>query len=232
MPKKPTIARLEKGGEKFEILVDADLALEMKMGKSVSIDKVLLYDMVYKDAKKGIRASEESLRKVFGTTDVRKIAEIIIKQGEILLTAEQRRKLMEEKRKQVIEWLSRNTIDPRTKLPHPPTRIELALKQAKVGIDPLKPVEEQIPNILKALQKILPIKVATAVMEVSVGPQYAGKVASALRKLGNVVDEKWLPNGFYVAKVEIPAGMQEQFINKINSITKGSASVRLVETKT
>ncbi|MGC8993784.1 MAG: ribosome assembly factor SBDS, partial [Pyrobaculum sp.] len=162
MTKKVAVAKLEKGGEHFEILIDPDAALELKMGKPLGIDKVLVHEEIYKDAKKGLRASEQALKKVFGTSDVRKIAEIIIKEGEIPLTAEQRRRLIEEKKRQIIEWISRNCIDVRTKTPVPPQRVENALEQARVSIDPFKSAEEQVQEILKEIQRIIPIKIATA----------------------------------------------------------------------
>ncbi|MEM0100599.1 MAG: ribosome assembly factor SBDS, partial [Desulfurococcaceae archaeon] len=156
MKEKYVIARFEAKGHRFEILVDPDRALELKSGKSISIDDVLISDIIYKDAKKGLKASPEAMREVFGTDDPRTVALEIIKRGEIQLTAEQRRKLIEEKKAQIINLIARNVVDPKTKLPIPLKRIELALEQSRVSIDPFKPAEQQFEEIVSQLAKIIP----------------------------------------------------------------------------
>ena len=229
MSRKVGIVKYDAKGEHFEILVDPDLALEFKLGKQISIDKILISDTVYKDAKKGLRASESALKKVFGTTDIKKIAEIMIKYGELPLTAEQRKRLIEQKKKQIIEWISRNCVDTRTKTPIPPQRVELALEQAQVAIDPFKSVEEQINNIIKALQKVLPLKVAVAVIDMTIPPQYASKVRNVLAKMGKVLKENYLSDGSLNLQIEVPVGLQEVVIGKLNELTKGEAVVNKVE---
>src|SRR5512137_2609280 len=131
-------ARLKTHGLTFEVLVEHDGALALKRGESVEIEKILAVDDVFENATRGDRCAEEDLHKAFGTTDVSTIAITIIKKGEISLTAEQRKKFIENKRRQVIEFIARNAINPQTKTPHPPARIESAMKDAHVNIDPTK----------------------------------------------------------------------------------------------
>ncbi|CCC81471.1 ribosome assembly factor SBDS [Thermoproteus tenax] len=229
MTNKVAIAKLDRGGEHFEILIDPDAALELKTGKSIGLDKVLVHEEIYKDARKGLRASEQSLKKVFGTTDVRKIAEIIIKEGEIPITAEQRRRMIEEKRKQIVEWISRNCIDVRTKTPVPPQRVENALEQVRAAIDPFKPVEEQIQHILKDLQRVLPIKVATVRIALSIPAAYVQKVRGLMSKSAKVVNERFRSDGSWEATVEAPAGLQDMLIGRVNDITHGEGDVKILE---
>jgi ribosome maturation protein SDO1 len=229
MTKKVAVAKLDKGGEHFEILIDPDAALDYKTGKPLGIDKILIHEEIYKDAKKGLRASEQTLKKVFGTTDVRKIAETIIKEGEIPLTAEQRKKLIDEKKRQIVEWISRNCIDVRTKTPVPPQRVENALEQARVAIDPFKSVEEQVQGILKELQRVLPIKVATARVAVSVSSTYAQKVKGLVAKMAKIVNEKYRPDGSWEAVLELPAGLQDVLISRVNDVTHGDVDIRIIE---
>jgi ribosome maturation protein SDO1 len=229
MTKKVAVAKLEKGGEHFEILIDPDAALELKMGKPLGIDKVLVHEEIYKDAKKGLRASEQALKKVFGTSDVRKIAEIIIKEGEIPLTAEQRRRLIEEKKRQIIEWISRNCIDVRTKTPVPPQRVENALEQARVSIDPFKSAEEQVQEILKEIQRIIPIKIATARIALSVSSAYAQRVKGLVAKMAKIVSERYRSDGSWEAVLELPAGLQDVLIARVNDVTHGDADIKILE---
>ncbi len=230
--RKVVTVKYDAKGEHFEILVDPDYALEYKLGKPVSLDKVLVTDTVFRDSKRGLRASEAALKRVFGTTDHRKAAEMILKLAELPLTTEQRRRLIEDKKRQIIEWISRNCIDARTKAPIPPQRVELALNQVNVTIDPFKPVDEQVNDVLKALQRITPIKVAIATLEVISPPLYSQKVKSALAKMGKIIKEAYDNSGNMIIQIEVPAGLQDTVIGKVNELTHGEGEVRLMGVST
>lgn len=225
---EPVVARLEIGGNRFEVLVEPELAFQVKQGKEVDLDELLISEDVYTDVRRGLRASPELLRKVFGTTDVRKIAIETIKRGQLQITAEQRRKLIEAKKKQIIEFISKNAIDARTKLPIPPQRIEAAMEEAGVGVDPFKSVEEQVPRIVRALQRIIPIKIARALLKIVVPATHAGKVYSQLPRLGEVKKTDWRVDGSLVVELEIPAGMQQEVVEKLNKLTQGNVEIQVV----
>ncbi len=222
------VARITIKGKHFEILVDPELAFKLKEGEKVPLENVVISDYVYKDARKGLKASPEELREVFGTDDIYKIAEEIIKKGELQLTTEQRRALLEMKKKQIVMYIAKSAIDPRTRSPIPPSRIEKALEEARVAIDLYKSVEEQVPQVIKAISRILPIKLAKALLQVHVPSQYAGRVASQITKMGEVKKSNWLADGSLIVELEIPAGMQSEVIDKLNSLTKGNVVVKVL----
>lgn len=226
---KAVIARLKKGGETFEVLVDPYLARDLKEGKEVDFEQLLAVEEVFKDARKGERASKEELTKVFGTSDVRTIARKIIVEGEVQITAEQRKEMLEQKKKQIIEYLRRNTVDPRTNAPHPPQRIEMALEQARVHIDIFKPVEAQIKDIVKALKPILPMRFEEIEIAIKIPPEYTGKAISALYSFGNVVKEEWQRDGSWICIMRIPAGLHGDLLDLLAKITKGEALTKVLK---
>lgn len=228
MTDKYVIARLEEKGHRFEVLVDPDLALKVKEGKSVNVDELLVGDFIYKDARKGLKASPESLREVFKTDDVKQITLEIVKRGEIQLTAEQRRRFAEEKRKQVINLIAKNAVDPKTKLPIPQKRIELALEQARVSIDPFKPAESQIEEIVSKISRVIPIKIAKAYVSVRVPSEYASRVHKLLAQMGEIKRQSWMNDGSLLMEIEIPAGMQQELFDRVNGVTKGSAQIKII----
>ena len=126
------VARLESHGERFEILLDPAAMDQIKQGKEVDLGKYLAVEDVFKDARKGTRPAEAMIKEVFGTDDIVAIAKHIIEKGEVQMTAEQRKELLEAKRRQIITYIAANAINPQTKLPHPPTRIEIALEEGKL----------------------------------------------------------------------------------------------------
>jgi len=231
LKKKVAIARLERGGKKYEVYVNPEKAWIFKRGGKVNIKEVREGEYVYYNARQGLKASETELRAVFGTDDVYEIAAEIIRKGELQLTAEQRREMIEAKKRQIIEFLSRNAIDPRTNLPHPPKRIELALEEARVPIDPLKPVEEQIGTVIKELRKVLPLKIAVALMGIKIPARYVGKAYGVLAKMGKIVRSTYTSDGSLIMELEVPAGLSGQVIEQVSRITRGEGEAKILKTR-
>lgn len=223
-----SIVRYEKEGKTFEIIVDAKKAWEYKTGKNIEPADVLQTFIIYANARRGEKASEEDVKNTFGTTDVFEVAKIILKKGELQLTQEQRRELLEQKKKKIVAILAKTCINPQTGLPHPPTRIENAMEEAKVHIDLWKSAEEQVKDVLKQLQRVLPIKMETLRVSVKFPPEHAGKGYSILEKFGNIVRNEWQPDGSWVALIEVPGGLKGQLLNAINAATKGKAEVKFL----
>ncbi|MAG52354.1 MAG: ribosome assembly factor SBDS [Nanoarchaeota archaeon] len=227
---KAIIARLKKGNEVFEVLVDCDKAMEFRSGK-VEIDEALAGDEVYKDAKKGEKASEHEMKNIFGTDDKKLVAEIIVKDGEIHLTTEHRNKLREEKRKNIVSLIHRNAIDSKTSLPHPPNRIEAAMEEARVNIDEFKSPEAQIEDVLEKIRGVLPIKFVLVEVEIKIPGQFTGGVHNVVKQLGKILKEEWANDGSLVMQVEIPGGLQEELFDKLNSLTHGEVESKILKEK-
>jgi ribosome maturation protein SDO1 len=229
MSEKFTTARITKTGEKFEILVKPDPALDYKMGKALSLSQVLVIDEIYSDAGKGTRASAEKLEKAFGTADAAKIAEEIMRHGELQLTTEQRRQLVEDKRKQVIAFISRNCIDPRSGTPHPPLRIEQALNQVKYSIDPFKNADEQAKDIIDELRALIPIKMEQMRVAVKVLAEFSAKSYGTIKNYGTITREEWQADGALVVVVEMPAGLYGPFVERLGKITQGTIQTKVLK---
>jgi ribosome maturation protein SDO1 len=228
MSDKYTTARLAKGQDHFEILVKPEPALDYKMGKQVPMSQVLMIEEIYSDSSKGTRASEDKLQKNFGTTDAARIAEDIMKNGELQLTTDQRRRLVEDKRKQIVAIIARNALDPRTGTPHPPLRIEQALNQIRLSIDPFKSAEEQSKLVIEELRPILPIKMEQMRIAVKVFPEHAARAYNMFKSFGTVSREEWQRDGSLVAVVEMPAGMYGSFIERTGKLTQGSIQTKIL----
>lgn len=225
---KAIIARLETHGEKFEILVDPDLAYLFKTGSKKDILNMLAVEEIFTDARKADRPTAESLKKAFGTTDIMKIAEVIIRKGDVQLTTEQRKKMVEEKRRKIVAILARECVDPRTGAPHPPQRIEKAMEESRVHIDPFKDAETQLNEVVDALRPILPMKFEKVKIAVRVPAEYAPRAFGVLKEY-SIQKEEWQSNGNLIVVVEMPAGLQGEFYDKINKITAGSVETKILK---
>ena len=227
MSERYTIARITYDGEHFEILTKPDPALSFRLGKITSVSQVLAAETIYTDAGKGTKASEEKLKAKFGTTDPIKVAEIILKKGTLQLTTDQRRHLVEEKRRQIISFIARECVDPKTSLPHPPVRIEQAMKEVRFSIDPHKAVEEQAKEMIKLLRPIIPLKMEKISVAVHIPAEHASKVYGTVKGFGTIKSEQWLADGSWSAVVEMSAGLYGPFLDKLGNMTRGNLEVKM-----
>lgn len=224
-----TTARYSFESEKFEILVKPDPALEYKLGKRKEISSVLISDEIYADSNKGTKPSTEKLLKAFKTEDQTEIAKQILLKGDLNLTTAQRRKMIDIQKKRVVEFIVKTYVDPRTHLPHPPLRVEQALKDARISIDPQKNINDQVKDIADRLRSIIPLKSETLELVITVPAQYVSQSYAVLKSTGVLKKEDWQSNGSLKAILEISASARPTVIDRLGSITKGSATVEVVK---
>ena len=220
------VARLETHGETFEILLDPAVTDLLKSGKEIDLAEYMAVEDVFNNAGKGTRPPEEKIREAFGTSDVMEIARRIIEKGEVQITAEQRKEMQAAKKRQVVTYIAANAINPQTRLPHPPLRIELALDEAKFRADPFKPVEKQVEEAMKLLKPVLPIRFEKTRVAIRLKGDAYGKCYDDMIHMGVVEKEEWQADGSWIGIMEIPAGLIDELRNKLNSRTKGAAEVK------
>ncbi len=202
---------------------------KIRAGKKIDLVESLAVDAVFRDVKKGLRASEEKMKELFGTDDAVKVAEIVIKKGEVHLSTEQRRALQEIKRRRIVAHIAANAVNPQTGTPHPPQRIELALEEAKLHIDPIKSVEEQVPRVLEALRPLLPISMEKVKVAIKLPASHAGRAYGEIRSYGEVIREEWQTDGSWIGVVEVPAGLQGELFDRLNERTHGNVDTKIVK---
>ncbi|MBN1644423.1 ribosome assembly factor SBDS [Candidatus Woesearchaeota archaeon] len=224
------LAKWKKGSDNFEIVINPDKAMNFKKGIG-DIRDVLVYPKIFSDAKKGMTAPESRLKTIFGTEDANEVAKKIIKEGEVQVTAEYRNAQVRQKKQRIIDIIHRNGVDPRTNAPHPLTRIEAALDEAKIKIDEYKPAEEQVQAILKKILPIIPIKFVKKEIQITISAEYAGKSYQTVKQTGKVLKESWNNDGSWTGLVEIPGGMEQELYDKLNSITHGTIQAEVKQVK-
>jgi ribosome maturation protein SDO1 len=244
---KSGVVKYDAEGEHFELLVDSKLAWDYREGKEVTITDVLMGRYIFYDALRGKQATDISLKKVFDTEDILVIAKVILDKGDLKLTTDQRRKITEQKRRQVITFLSKNAVNPETGYPHPPERLDRALIEAKVNIDPFKPAEEQAKEYYKLLMPIIPIRMEQVkiaiqipseytgkgygIIAIQIPSEYTGKGYGIVTRYGNITEEEWQKDGSWVGIVEISGAVQGSLLGELNKLTKGRVQTKLIKSK-
>jgi len=222
------LAKLRKAGNEFEVVIDPEKMIEYR-NKKADASEVLMYEKVFSDAKKGYEASSELMVSTFNTDSHLEVAKIILDQGEIQFTKEYRDQKRKEKINRILDIITKNAIDPKTGLPHPRNRIESAMEEARVKIDNFKEAEDQVKDIVSELKPILPIKLATKVIQIHIPPKYAGKAYSVVERFGKITQDNWQTDGSWLCLVEIPAGIQNEFFDALNKLTHGSVESKVMK---
>jgi ribosome maturation protein SDO1 len=217
---KDTTARIKINNKHFEISVDLDYALRLRKGDNVNIQNVLLVNQIFTNLKDGSKASSSDLMSCFGTSDVLAVADRIVKKGEIQLPKEFRDEQSENKKKQVIDWIVRNAVDVKSGRPFTPQAITSAIEQAGVNITNVS-VEQQIGKITESLKTIIPLKIQTKKLVITLPAIYTGKAYGVFNEYKE--KEDWLSNGDLKVTINLPVGLQSEFYDKLNAITHGAA---------
>ena len=208
------LARLEKGGKRYEVLVDPDLVDQWKSDSSaIDLDDFMAMDEIFHDARAGERPTEEALMNTFQTLDVEAILNIILEKGSIQLTTAQRKARVEHMRQQIIHHIHSQAIDPKSKSPHPRTRIELALEESKYSVDPFKRLEDQVKDAIAKLKPLIPLSFESVRLAFRIPGSAYGSVSQLLRT--HQQKEGWLENGDWACVIEIPAGMKGDVIGQV-----------------
>lgn len=213
------------GEREFEILVDPDEAFAYRRGEIESFDRVLFVQEVFTDAAAAERASMEAVEDEFGTRNVVEAAEKLFEEGDMELTTDQKNQLREEKRRQVVNIIARKAMNPQTNTPHPPQRIENAMEEAGVQVEPMTSAEEQVQEVLDAIRPKIPISMEEKEMAIRVPSTYSGKAYGKIKEMSSeVLEEEW-GNDAFMAKVKIPAGVSTNLMEELEEITSGAVEV-------
>jgi ribosome maturation protein SDO1 len=176
-----------------------------------------------------LKASSVNINKAFGTNEIAKIAYAIVKEGEVQITTEQRREMLEERTKAIANLISKRGVNPQSGMPHPADRILRAMEQAKVRVVLEKRVEEQVDDVLEKIQSIIPIKFEKMQIAIKIPSSFAGKACGPVRNFGSLLKEEWAKDGSYICLIEIPAGIQQEVYNRLNDLTHGQVEVKAIK---
>ncbi|MEM4755709.1 MAG: ribosome assembly factor SBDS [Candidatus Woesearchaeota archaeon] len=223
------LAKIKRYGKTFEVVIDPLKAVEYKEKKSSDITDVVKSREIFLDASKGTVASEQLLEEAFKTKEKDKIIALILNEGEIQLTAEQRKVMREQKLRKIITLINQSVVDPKTHLPHPVKRIEMAIEQAKLHVKETVSAEEQLDDFIKALKPILPMRFESKKLLIRIPSSGAARAYATLRSMVELKEEQWLSDGSLQAMVIIPSALEQELYDKLNKVTHGGIESEVLE---
>ena len=66
---------------------------------------------------------------------------------------------------------------------------------------------------------------------IKIPAQFAGQSFGIVKQFAKILKDEWQNDGSLHLMVEIPAGLQNDLMDKLSGITKGEAEVSIVKTK-
>ena len=222
------IARFETGGDRFEILVDPRAAQEYKEGSDIDWEDAIAADGIWSNSAKGDRSPDILVNNTFETLDLVEIYKKILKEGNIQLTSQQRKEMVEQKRKQIVAHIVANAMNPQTGGPHPPQRIENAIEEARYSVDPMETVEKQVESILKRIKTLIPISFEKIQVAVKIQAIHVGKCYGQLSGIGKIMNEEYQKDGSWVGIMEMSATSYNRLEDVLGAVTKGTAETKVI----
>jgi len=188
---KGQLVRYQHGKTKFEVLTKPGSALKYRQGK-LGWDKVLMAEAVFTNSSRGDVAGGKDLDEAFGTNDIDECCKIIVEKGELQLSAQERKDELESKKNEVIQFIFKNYMDPKTKLPHPPDRIENCMKDCHIKIDPKRDAKKQAEEAIKSMTgKLSFTKQVAMIARLFIKHSYLGQCNNIIHAAGHVTDQDW-----------------------------------------
>ena len=83
-----------------------------------------------------------------------------------------------------------------------------------------RPADQQMTDVVNELKKIIPIKIEVKRIKLIIPASFTGQIYGLISNYKET--EEWLPNGDLKVILNIPAGIQIDFYEKLNSITHGA----------
>ena len=222
------IARLETGGHRFEILVDPNEAQAFKEGDEIDWEDSIAVDGIWADSAKGERSPEYILDDIFESSDLIEIYKKILTEGTIQLTSEQKKEMIDKKKKQILSHIVANAMNPQTGGAHPPQRIENAIVEARYNFDPIRSVERQVEDIVAKIRPLIPISFEKVKAAVKIPAIYVGKCYGQISGLGTIENEEYQNDGSWIGIVKMSAVSYNELENLLGSITKGAAELKII----
>lgn len=173
----------------FEALFKPGCALKVREGK-LGISNATFADEVFiAPHTKGVIAKQPELAKAFPGKSGIDILQVIAEKGEIQYSTEERRQLVEEKKKRIVEYIHKYYCDPTTNNPHPVNRINNALDQMKIQIDIDGPMDKELKEVEKRINDVLPCKRLEVEVIVTIPNDFCKQADQAMKKYGRIASQ-------------------------------------------
>ena len=196
--------------------------------ENLAISNVVQTDNIYLDIKKGNVAKETDLEKNFGTSDYEECIKVMLDKGEYSLTTEERRKKVEQRKREIISYISKNYVDTKTNIKITIDIIEETLKKIKMTIDPHISGNKQAKDIIRKFINCYPVKKISIDGSLNI-PYYLqekmNKILSKYSDISSIYKNENICKTIY--DLSIAPGDFDELMNVLQKVTNGEFEFNL-----
>ncbi|WVO18400.1 SBDS family rRNA metabolism protein [Cryptococcus depauperatus] len=148
-----SIVRMKKGGKRFEIACYQNKVSEFRSGIENDLSEVLQIEQVFTNVPKGLVAKKEEWTKCFGTDDMSKVIEEILRKGELQINNLERTQHLSALSREIATIITEMTVDPNTSRKHTVGMVEKAMSEVGFSVRADKPAKAQALELIKKLSE-------------------------------------------------------------------------------
>jgi ribosome maturation protein SDO1 len=216
--------RYKHAGENFEVLVDFNKLNEFKSKPlEVPISDVLADDKIFRDQKKGDLASDTHLNSIFPNKSHEEIITEILIKGECQIPTAYLNELRETKKKQIINYIAENAMNPQTKSKYTSSMIDSEINKLNYNFHPDVDYMKQADEVLTILKKVMPIAIVKSILKLKVSPSHCSNFYGPFRKYGQISKEFYDDQGYLHIHMEINESISDEVINYIKNNSNNEA---------
>ncbi|KAH3661475.1 hypothetical protein OGAPHI_006322 [Ogataea philodendri] len=224
-----SLVRMKKGKKRFEIACYQNKVQDYRAGVEKDLDEVLQIPQVFINVSKGQVASNDDLKKSFGSTNTDEIILEILKKGEIQLSERERSAQNEKLHNEILTIISTKCINPKTKKRYPPTMIDKALKELKFNMVNAKTAKVKALEAIKLLveKQIIPIVRAQMKLRITLSNKEYTKIEKTFKEklVSSVEHEEKIDS-----ETELVCLVEPEFYKEISeSIKSKKGSVEILD---
>uniref|UniRef100_A0A6B2L9Q9 Uncharacterized protein n=1 Tax=Arcella intermedia TaxID=1963864 RepID=A0A6B2L9Q9_9EUKA len=215
------VVRYKQGKHTFEVGCKVGSVMKYRKTGQGQLNDILITKDIWKDIKKADRASEHELEDSFGKIPHDEMLKAILEKGHLQLTDGERKEILEKKRNEIINYIHKYYIDPKTKTMIPVARIDNALNEVKARIDPDIATETQVQEILKKLPGVLTLKRAEITGVVKTTHQFIANVTGVFKRYNIAIRQEHFSSEGAEFSISMVPGDYDKVISDLNTATKG-----------
>jgi len=127
--------------------------------------------------------------------------------------------LLKKKRNEIVNFIHKYYVDPRTRAPHPRNRIENALEELKVRIDPNLSAKKQVKEIIKTLPEVLPVRKMVIEALIKIPHKFLGQIYGVFKDVVTITNENYTTEGCEYSVTLVP-GDYDPLMSDLNTLCR------------
>ncbi|WFD26551.1 hypothetical protein MNAN1_001534 [Malassezia nana] len=158
------------------------------------LDEVIQIENVFLNVSKGQVASNDDLKKAFGTSDTQQVLLEILKKGELQVGEKERSHELSNLWVEIATIVAQKCVEPSSQKPYTVGMIEKAMKDAHYSVKPSKSAKMQALDVIKLLQskEIIPLQRAQMRVSVTMSSKEGKRLKDKVLPLfSHIEEEDW-----------------------------------------